>query len=194
MISANRFIASKDLDESAWLQARRVGVTATQVAKAATSSGFAEVVQAYWDTDGIPDNPYMKFGRDAEGWISLMLKDSHDVMPNSWLIRAEDGPYYATPDGLSMDHSRISEVKTTGKDWGGKLPIAYLRQVQWQLFVTGAETCVFAWVLRAEVDGVMVPAWFEPKTVIIERDNDTIENLVVVADKLYAVVHKNMDA
>ncbi len=193
MIPASRFVASKDMDESAWLAARREGVTATQVAKAATTAGFAETVQTYWDTAGIPDNPYMSFGRDAEAWISLELKKSHDIMPNAWLIKSDNGPYYATPDGLSLDHTRISEIKTTGKDWAGKIPIAYLRQVQWQLYVTGADTCVFAWVLRTEVDGVMVPAWFEPKTLIVERDDDLINTLIEVADNLYAAVHKGVE-
>jgi predicted phage-related endonuclease len=193
MIPANRFIASKDMDESAWLAARREGVTATQVAKAATTAGFAEAVQMYWDTAGIPDNPYMAFGRDAEGWISLELKKSHEIMPNAWLIKSDKGPYLATPDGLSLDHTQISEIKTTGKDWGGKIPIGYMRQVQWQLFVTGAESCVFAWVLRTEVDGVMVPAWFEPKTLIIERDEDMIQKLIEVADRLYVAVNEGVE-
>jgi hypothetical protein len=52
---------------------------------------------------------------------------------------------------------------------------------------------VFAWVLRTEVDGVMVPAWFEPKTLIVERDDDLINTLIEVADNLYAAVHKGVE-
>ncbi len=92
----------------------------------------------------------------------------------------------ATPDGLSLDHFLISEIKTTGKDWGEEkhIPIHYRRQVQWQLFCTGAKRCLFAWLLRKEIDGAMVPAWFEPKTLWIERDSVEISKLIDVADRL----------
>ena len=193
MIAPKRFVASKDLDESGWFTARRQGVTATQVAKAATPAGFKEAVASYWDTQGIPDNAYMAFGRDAETWISLWVKDQFGIMPNAWVIKHETGPYFSTPDGLSLDHTVISEIKTTGKDWGEKVPIAYMRQVQWQMFTTGAECCIFAWVLRAEVDGVMVPAWFEPKTVVIYRDEDMIRTLTEVADRLYVAVNEGVE-
>jgi hypothetical protein len=196
LINTDRFIASKDLDEGAWLAARREGVTATQVAKAATSSGFAEVVATYWDIDGIPDNPYMAFGRDSEKWLSLWTKDQYKIMPNAWLIKAHDGPYYATPDGLSTDHKLISEIKTTGKDWAdySKIPIAYRRQVQWQLYVTGAAACWFVWMLREETNaGVFVPAWLEPKSLLIDRDDAMIDNLKKVADKLYRAIHEGVE-
>ena len=91
----------------------------------------------------------------------------------------------ATPDGLNADWSIIAEVKTTGKDWDGNtIPIQYRRQVQWQLHVTGAKHCVFAWLLRVEDDnGVFAPAWLEPKVVIIDRDEDMIADLIDVAHR-----------
>ena len=112
-------------------------------------------------------------------------------MPNDWLIRHYgDRLALATPDGISLSHNRISEVKTTGKDWGSvdKIPIAYKRQVQWQLYVTGADECVFAWMLRAEVDGRMVPGWFEPKSDIIGRDEVMITDLKLAATMLWAEI------
>jgi putative phage-type endonuclease len=197
VITSDLFLASKDLDESAWFIARRTGITATQVAKAATSSGFAEMVQTYWDTEGIPDNPYMKFGRDAETWISLWVKDNYGIMPNSWLIKSPEGPYMATPDGLSIGHETIAEIKTTGKDWGTKIPIAYQRQVQWQLYVTGASSCVFAYVVRKEVDTpagpLFVPASFEPTVIMVEPDLEMIEKLKEVADKLWVAVNDEVE-
>lgn len=186
MIGSNRFIANKALDPFGWRAERRDGVTATQVAHAATPKGFAEAVQEIREPVEIEDNPYMRFGRENEGWISLWVKNNFEIFPNEWLISsAVSDRYLATPDGLSLEHDKISEIKTTGQDWGdGSIPIRYRRQVQWQLFVTGAETCLFAWVLRAEVGGVLVPAWFEPKFVWIERDDKEIEKLSAVADRL----------
>jgi len=181
MITADRFIASKSLDEQAWLDARRLGLSATTMAQVMTDSGLRDVL-ANWD-NGTPVtvNAYMQFGLDSEAWLSLWTKEQTGVMPNDWLIRHEDNLLaYATPDGLSLDHETISEIKTTGKDWGtvAKVPVQYKRQVQWQIYVMGASSCVFVWLLREESDGVMVPAWLEPKYGIIARDEVMIEKMV----------------
>jgi putative phage-type endonuclease len=180
MLHVTQFVASKSLDESGWLEARRTGVTATQIAKGATPSGRKEVLASYWSEFDIIDTPEMAFGRDSEPWLAMWAKEHYKTMPNDWLIRKDDDPIaLATPDGLSVDHSFILEVKTTGKDWESvdKIPIAYKRQVQWQLYVTGAEYCVFVWLLRANVDGRMVPAWFAPKSDLIYRDENMIGEL-----------------
>jgi predicted phage-related endonuclease len=77
-------------------------------------------------------------------------------------------------------------VKTTGQDWEDKsIPIQYRRQVQWQLHVTGAKRCLFAYMKRLEVDGVFAPAWFEPKCLWIERDEDMISALIITAELLW---------
>jgi predicted phage-related endonuclease len=188
MIDVQRFVASQSVSRESWLSARREGVTATQVAKAAAGpGGFEQAVEDYRADFVEVDNPYMAFGRVWEGPISMQLKESHGIMPNDWLISSAISDHYlATPDGLSLDHTLISEVKTTGKDWNPeKIPAQYMRQVQWQLFVTGAERCVFAWLLREERDGVFVPAWFEPRVVMVERDEKMIAGLMKVADDLF---------
>jgi predicted phage-related endonuclease len=113
------------------------------------------------------------------------------ILPNEWLIRNDKYPHHlATPDGLSLDHELISEVKTTGQDWEEKsIPIQYRRQVQWQLHVTGASRCLFAWMKRIDEGGVFAPAWFEPKTLWIERDKTMIEMLISTANRLWERVN-----
>jgi predicted phage-related endonuclease len=192
MLSPDQFVASKSVNTERWLSARREGVTATQVAKAAAGpGGFEQAVEDYRADFVENDNPYMAFGRAWEGPISMFLKDNHGVMPNDWLISSELSDHYlCTPDGLTLDHDAISEVKTTGKDWNPvKIPLQYRRQVQWQLFVTGAEFCYFAWLLREERDGAFMPAWFDPKVIRIERDEEMIVSLVRVADDLWERVN-----
>ncbi len=188
MIPVKHFLANKALDFDGWLAARRSGVTATQVAKGSTPKGFTEAVGQWHSQEEIPDNPYMAFGRDSEGWISMRLKDRFEIMPNEWLIQCPTDQFaLATPDGISQDHSVISEVKTTGRDWqgGAKIPLQYRRQVQWQLYVTGAEYCVFAWIRRIEVSGVFVSADFEPNVVEIQRDDVLIDSLRATAGALW---------
>jgi predicted phage-related endonuclease len=188
MIDTGRFVASKNVSAERWLSARREGVTATQVAKAAAGpGGFEQAVEDYRADFVEQDNPYMAFGRAWEGPLSIYLKERFGVMPNDWLISSSVSDHYlATPDGLTLRHEAISEVKTTGKDWNPeRIPVQYRRQVQWQLFVTGAEKCFFAWMLREERDGAFLPGWFEPKVVEMRRDEEMIRSLVKVADELW---------
>ena len=192
MIDVPRFVASKSVSAERWLSARREGVTATQVARAASGpGGFEQAVQDYRADFVEQDNPYMAFGRVWEGPISMHLKDRFEIMPNDWLIRNPNHPHHlATPDGLNFNHDVISEIKTTGRDWNPeRIPVQYRRQVQWQLHVTGAVVCVFAWMLREERDGAFVPGWFEPKVIQIEPDDEMIASLVKVADDLWERVN-----
>jgi hypothetical protein len=190
VIPAERFVANKADDFDGWLKARRSGVTATQVANASTPAGFERAAAEFLTDWREPDNAYMTFGRDWEGHIAEYVQAEYNVDPNEWLIQGENPTHYCTPDGLSADHKVIGEYKTTGKDWETveRLPLRYRRQVQWQLHVTGAEFCVVAWLLRSEVDGVMVPAWFTPNCGIVTRDEEMIAELVETADKLWAFV------
>ena len=183
-----RMVARSLTDE--WYKARQYGVSATTVAKAASGPGGfdAELKRALNPEEHVvEDNAYMKFGRDYEEWIVNGLPPEYKIAPNDWLICGVGSErwHLATPDGLNADWSIIAEVKTTGKDWDpDKIPIQYRRQVQWQLHVTGATKCVFAWLLRAESDsGDFVPAWMEPKHTIIERDEDMIADLKEVANR-----------
>ncbi len=48
MIHHSRFVASKAISKDGWLEARREGVTATQVSRAASGpGGFEQAVQDY---------------------------------------------------------------------------------------------------------------------------------------------------
>lgn len=177
MIAAERFIAqSRYRDE--WLAAR--DITATTVAKAATPAGFVSVMAG----EPVEDNEYMQFGRDNEHDI-LRTAHAHGIPESDWLIASADNPrYQATPDGISPDHTLIAEAKTTGTDWK-TVPIQYRRQVQFQLYVTGAEKCLFLWQLRKVNDlGGFYAPWLDPKTLWIERDEDMIADLLEVAEKL----------
>ncbi|MEO8707954.1 MAG: hypothetical protein ABI400_02775 [Lacisediminihabitans sp.] len=183
MIAASRFIETSD-NYVAWLAARLPAVTATEVAKAATPAGFREAVQNRRNPQPVTDNAYMKFGRDNEGWIAGWVKAEFGIMPNHWLIAAADNPLHlATPDGLSLDHMRIGEIKTGGTEPKSP-PAQHRRQVQWQLRCTDAESCIYAFMLRQEVHGIFVPAWMEPKTWVIERDEKEIALLERTAELL----------
>lgn len=172
-----------------WFAARRQGVSATSVARAAASKlAFDAEVEQLTNPVEIADNAYMKFGRDWEEWLVSNLPKEYEIVHNDWLV-ARDGYanrwQLATPDGNNADWTTIAEVKTTGKDWEGKtIPIQYRRQVQWQIYVAEATRCIFAWLLRVDGPNGFQPGWFEPKHVIIERDDEMISQLVKVAERL----------
>ncbi len=189
MIEQERFLVPSR-ERERWLAVRAEGVTATAVAKAVTPDGFREVIDQSRHPGDLPDNDYMRFGREQEGPIIDKLRTVVDIEANDWLIAkdlADKKWMMATPDGLSPDHRVIAEVKTTGRDWErwAAVPAHYQRQVQWQLFVTGAEVCVFAWMLRVTKDRQMVPAWPGPKFVEVERDERLMERLEEIAHRLY---------
>jgi hypothetical protein len=190
MISRDRFVASKSEDEAAWLEARKQGVTATEVATAATPAGFRDALEQRRNPQPVEvKRIYERSGCCGRtGCLDKLAREFDGLRPNDFLIAGEDRRHLATPDGLSDDHMLIAEVKTTGKDWGTveRLPVKYRRQVQWQLHVTGAESCVVAWLLRVEEDGEFVPGWWKPKFGIVERDEKMIGDLVGVAGRLLA--------
>jgi predicted phage-related endonuclease len=161
------------------------------VSKAATPAGFEQAVQNWFEDFQETDNDFMKFGRDMEPVLAKHVHERFGILPNEWLIANRDTVWHlATPDGLSLDHDLIAEIKTTGQDWESRsIPIQYRRQVQWQLHVTGASRCLFAWMLRIDVDGVFAPAWFEPQVLWIDRDEDMISSLIDTADRLWERIH-----
>jgi hypothetical protein len=186
VIDVARFVETSD-NFDAWLAARRPAVTATEVAEAATPSGFALAVAERRNPSVVTANAYMKFGSEHEAWIARDLMRRFGVMPNKWLIAAADSPLHmATPDGLSLDHTRMAEIKTGGTE-KSSIPIRHMRQMAWQFHCNEfAEEIVYAFMLRQEINGVYVPAWIEPKTQVIKRSDVTeiISELVVVANRL----------
>jgi len=170
-----------------WFKARQNGVSATAVANASTPAGFREeVAKAVWPEDNqIADNEYMKFGRDYEDWIVSNLPSEYGFVGNQWLYRSiEEKWHLATPDAIDSSGLVIAEVKTTGKDWN-TVPARYMRQIQWQIYVMDAEACVLGWMLRGMGNfGELVPLWYQPKTLLIERDDLMIAELKAVAKKL----------
>lgn len=185
MITAERFLV-RSAEHDRWIHARSQGVTATEVAGAASGpAGFRDALAARAEYIPIEVNNYMQFGTDSEAEIMRTAHEGFGILPSDWLISAADDPtHLATPDGISLDHRQIAEAKTTGKDWKTP-PIKYRRQIQWQLHVSGAGACLLLWQLRSEnTAGGFFLGWVEPKTMWIERDEEMIADLIQVANRL----------
>jgi hypothetical protein len=184
VIEIERFIVSSQTKDL-WLAARDRGVTATQVAKASTPAGMKEVLAQIENPTPVEPNGFMDWGVEREAYIAHVVKERYGILPNDWLLCADGAGnewQMATPDGLSLDHTIIGEYKTSGKSLE-KVPANYMRQVQWQLYVTGAERALFAYELRLEGPEGFVPG-FDVECQWIERDEKIISDLIKVAEEV----------
>lgn len=184
MIAADRFIA-RSSDREAWLAARRGAVTATEVALAATPSGFAEALERRRNPVEIVPNDAMRFGSESEAEIMRHAHRFHDILPNDWLIAHRDEPrFMSTPDGLSLDHRRIAECKT-GSKIPKSIPRQHRDQMFWQMATTDAVGGRYLFNQRVPDDnGWYFLGLIEPITFWLDRDDDRIAELTTVAYNL----------
>lgn len=186
--------------EEEWLRQRRSVVTATDVAKIKTGSdkAFASLWKEKRTPSTFRGNRFTKHGQDREPVIADMLSaDRPWLHPNKALLISEDDARFgATPDMVSDDGLVLGEIKTRkvsdDKDeWVSWADVCadqtgkkYACQVAWQLFVTGAERCVFAVEHWSDEDGW---ADLRPLRVFdVERDEVLIAELRDVAERFLA--------
>lgn len=199
-----RAIADKSVDEIAWLNARREGVTATEISKLAQGQKaqraniLAEKVSGERSFTG---NKYTDYGLEREPFISEQLRLQHGFTPSDVLFHAVENPrHLATPDGVHVDENgiiTISEIKTgknnldpEGSDFA---KTTYMDQMQWQMYVMGPNCvkCLFAWEQHDNVwvlhpDGVERPTSYAVEKAWVLRDQERIDYLVSVADEFLA--------
>ena len=175
-----------------WLDARRRYVTATEVAQLARRG------QDYWDelreikagsrtAPDISGLPAVRHGREREALIVPYVQSlEQGMVPNDDLYVRNDR-YAATPD--LVGDGIVGEIKTIKDTRLAKLQAAkgwptgqYYDQVQWQLFVTGAIACVFAWEPYEDWGGELVPREDTREHITIHRDDARINQLQEVAD------------
>ena len=175
-----------------WLDARRRYVTATEVAQLVRRG------QDYWDelreikagqrtAPDISGLPAVRHGREREALIVPYVQSLEEGMvPNDDLYVRNDR-YAATPD--LVGDGIVGEIKTIKDTRLAKLQAAkgwptgqYYDQVQWQLFVTGAIACVFAWEPVEMWEAEFVPREDLRDHITIHRDEERITQLQEVAD------------
>lgn len=141
-------------DELEWLAARREYITATMAARLMSGpGGHAQVRRERAGHSAPVGGRAVEWGHEREPeigeWLTLFV-DSRLKANRALAVSDVDGRFAATPDMISDDGEVIAEIKTTAKPFTSiaDAPAAYWWQVQWQLLVTGAEACVFAWELH----------------------------------------------
>lgn len=164
-------------DRDAWLEARRTRLTSTDIAKAMTPSGRAQVIQDKLFGLERRDNPQFAHGREREAEIARQAETRFGIHPNRFLF--DGNGYSATPDGIG-DNRDLGEYKTSVKPRPKTFPRIYVDQVQLAEFVFDAERTLIGW--EHHINGV--PADIEPDFWFIERDDHRIAELLQVGAEL----------
>lgn len=170
----SRIVADSD-DREAWLVARTQGITASNAANLTTEKSLDAIIKSKF-YDSFMGNPATEWGIEREP----VLLEYAGFEQNTNLFHAEDNRrFMATPDGIKQDgdNLKLCQVKTTSKKYD-KIPLAHYRQVQWEMMVMGAESCLYVW----EEHENFVPVDIEPKWLLIDRDETTIEKLRNLAE------------
>jgi hypothetical protein len=174
-------IVAHSSDRVAWLRARAMGITATDVARLASLRAVDAVVTDKRYGSRFSGNSFTEHGKEREPVIAAWVAATHGIQPSAHLIHAATNrAHLATPDGVGVDGSSrvvLAEIKTTGKGWRS-IPRHYLRQIWWQQYVLGADRTLFVWERH---DG-FVPVADEPECRWVDRDDDQIRGLIQLAD------------
>jgi hypothetical protein len=174
-------IVAHSSDRVAWLRARAMGITATDVARLASLHAVDAVVADKRYGSRFSGNVYTEHGKDREPVIASWVAATHGIQPSAHLFHAATNrAHLATPDGVGQDRDGrllLAEIKTTSSGWK-RVPRHYMRQVWWQQYVLGADRTLFVW----EKHDDFVPVADEPECRWIDRDDDAIRGLIALAD------------
>jgi hypothetical protein len=183
----DRAIASSD-DRPAWLAARRLGVTATEISKLEVGgASFGRILnEKRSGVEAFTGNRYTEYGKAREEFIAAWVKERFDIEPNNILYRSDETPLrMATPDGVGFDFDGnlvLAEIKTS-KNNLTKIPRDYFVQMQWQMYVMDAQRVLFAWEQHDDDWPDPQPLEDEPRFQWVERDDEEIARLIAVADR-----------
>lgn len=168
--------------EEMWLERRKHGLGASDVAAIAGLHKFASPSDVYMEKVGlvesVPDNDFMWWGREEEPLIikKFSLETGKQVFRCATrnFVHPEYPWAMATPDGLMVNEvagfeakeAGPSQAKRWGEEWTDEAPEEYICQCQWGMFVTGASK----WYLVVKINRKL-------QKYVIQRDDDLINGL-----------------
>jgi putative phage-type endonuclease len=147
-------------DREQWLELRRQGITASEIAAILGLSHYSSPSALYYakrdGSDGYHDNDTMAIGRALEPYVLERFAASTRLpLAYCGLVASLDRPWQlATPDAVTEEIVPV-EAKTTayGREWGpqgsSRVPLRYLCQLLWQMDVLGADYGYLAVVIRS---------------------------------------------
>lgn len=184
------YLTSSD-DREAWLESRRQGVTATEIASLANGGPSTwKKLKADKAGHGTPlaSNRYMEWGNLREPVIAKQMAAKYPWLEhNSHLLAQESDPrWLATPDMIGT--AGLCQIKTSllkGERWS-KPPKQYIDQCQWEMWVTGLEENILVVEYYEDREsGGFCPAFpFEGyHEFLINRDEARIAELIGIGEQ-----------
>lgn len=188
----SRACADQVADEAAWLAVRRGGVTASDMAKLARGGAGTRdrLLAEKREGSAFKGNADTQWGKDREQAFAGTLRQ-FGIEPEWRVFHAVDNPrFLASPDGVGINPKtgglQLAEVKTSkyklNLNSAKFAATGYMFQMQWQMYVTGAEQVLLLWERH---DGDTV---FPVQLAIIPRDPKIIASLVEQATEFLALL------
>ncbi len=192
---------ASDQDRAAWLAERAQGITATEIRdlmKGKLRQDDLIALKLGRKVDSFTGNQFTDWGNEREPIIAAGVRGM-GIDPESRVFHGEqDSRHLASPDGVGVEFDGalvVSEIKTSGKDIRRGMPAyfetGYELQMQWAMWVTGADRCLFVFEERLTVDGRFVPG--EVFTEWVPRDEAIIADLVARADEFLAELDRQRE-
>lgn len=179
-------------DRTEWLQWRREGIGASDVAGILRLSPWTSPYRVWADKVGLlpttddSESERLRFGHMAEPMIAEYVRADLGLVvagEQTWCSRPDKPWHRATVDGFIFESDRtdsieqalgVLEVKTDfGTPWD-EVPAYYQAQVQWQMHVTG--------MMRALVAALF---GFRFRPYWVERDQRDIDMIVGEVDRFW---------
>ncbi len=177
------------LDREAWLEERRKGIGASDVAAILGLSPWNTPYALYAEKVGLvpldaPGTEAMEFGLRAEPMLRAYFEDRTGLRvigEQTNVVHPDHAWAKATLDGYAVEHGTddpelavaVVEFKSTADAEWTEVPAHYACQATWQMFVTGAEAVMF---------GVLHLAFGRPTFRIYEFKRDE-SDIAYVADR-----------
>ncbi len=182
-----------DCGKEEWLEARRCGITGTDIAAIVGLNPYRKVYDVFLDklglADDMVDTPYMKRGRRMEPILAEDYEEATGLKTvKVGLVRhAQCDFVLGTPDRLVVNGAgqilHGLEIKTAGYRqqpyWGPPetdiIPDQYLLQCQWYMLASGLDK----WDLIVTIGGEL------PIVYHIQRNDDLVAKVFEIARKFW---------
>ncbi|HIG0360442.1 YqaJ viral recombinase family protein [Clostridium botulinum] len=190
-LDCDLLIKTTDLSHSDWLEARKLGITGTDLGGLTGVSKYSTPIKIYLDKIGelepTEDNEAMYWGRIMEDVIAKDFQSRNDNMKVNRVNAILKHPEYEWALGnidrlITNDNGEkgILEIKTVSEyiktAWEGEeVPPQYMVQLQWYMFVAGVKFGYFA----ALIGGNKYIQKY------VERDEELIEILKNIAQNFW---------
>ena len=135
-----------------WLSWRQKGIGSSDIAAIMGVCPFKSALDVYKEKlggEGQVVNRWMQRGKDNEVYARIRFcEDTGKTFEPLTICHNDNERFIASLDGYCERTKEVLEIKTPGRKTvdmaaKGEIPIHYIMQIQWQLFVSGSELAYY---------------------------------------------------